>query len=82
MKDDGDDEVASTQSSESSFSPASQISPWTPKQIVPIDNSAAQIPDKRKRLDFGSSPSRGTAAHMLSPAGSKVDEVETVKVAA
>jgi hypothetical protein len=71
MNDDDDDEVACTQSSQSS--------PWTPKQIMPVDNSANQIRDKRKRIDFGSSLSQGTAAHMMSPASSKVDEVEEVQ---
>lgn len=82
MNDNGDDEVASTRSSESSFSPTSQTSPWTPKKIMPINNSAYQVPGKRKRIDFGSSPSQGTAAQMLSPTGSKVDEVEEVQAPA
>ena len=84
MSDDGNDKVpfTSTQSSESSLSPTSQTSPWTPKKIMPINNCANQLPGKRKRINFGSSPSRGTAAHLLSPAGSKVDEVEVVQVPA
>jgi hypothetical protein len=80
MNDDGDNEVPSTQSSGSSFSPTSQTSPWTPKTIISIDNSANRLSGKRKRIDFGSSLSQGTAAHLLlSPAGSKVDEVEEVE---